>query len=84
VNQNSGVRIEALDGIGQKIQFFGIIEDICELDYERDIQVAMFRCRWIKQHQVNEVGLIVMDLDNVGYQDDPWVRMKPVENGITI
>ena len=28
VNQNSGVRIEALDGVGRKIQFFGIIKDI--------------------------------------------------------
>ena len=70
MNQNSGVRIEALVGMGQKIQFFGIIEDIWELDYGRDIQVAMFRCRYIKQHQVNEVGLTVMDLNNLGYQDD--------------
>ena len=37
VNQNSGVRIEALDGMGRKIQFFGIIEDIWKLDYGRDI-----------------------------------------------
>jgi hypothetical protein len=42
VNQNSGVRIEALDGMGRKIQFFDIIEDIWKLDYGRDIQVAMF------------------------------------------
>ena len=28
VNQNSGVRIEALDGLGQKIQYFGIIEEM--------------------------------------------------------
>ena len=34
VNQNSGVRIEALDGVGRKIQFFGIIEHIWKLDYE--------------------------------------------------
>jgi hypothetical protein len=37
VNQNNGVRIEALDGVGRKIQFYGIIEEIWELDYGRDI-----------------------------------------------
>ena len=73
MNQNNGVRIEALDGVGQKIQYFGIIEEIWELDYGRDITVALFRCRWIKQHQVNEIGLTIMDLENLGYQDDPWV-----------
>ena len=73
MNQNSGVRIEALNGLGQKIQYFGIIEEIWELDYGRDIMVALFRCRWIKQHQLNEIGLRVLDLKNLGYQDDPWV-----------
>ena len=28
VNQNNGVRIEALDRVGRKIQYFGIIEEI--------------------------------------------------------
>ena len=42
VNQNSGVRIEALDEMGRKIQFFGIIEDIWELDYGMNITVALF------------------------------------------
>jgi hypothetical protein len=42
VNQNSDVRIEALDGVGRKVLYFGIIEDIWELDYRRDIKVALF------------------------------------------
>ena len=78
VNQNSGVRIEALDGLGQKIPFFGINDDIWELDYGMSIQIALFRCRWIKQHQVNEIELTVMHLDNLGYQDDPWVLASRV------
>ena len=39
-----------------------IIEDIWELDYGRDIKVALFRCRWIKQHQFNEIRQRVVDL----------------------
>jgi hypothetical protein len=41
VNQNS-FQIEALNGVGRKIQFFGIIEDIWELNYGMNIMVALF------------------------------------------
>jgi hypothetical protein len=78
VNQNSGIRIEALDGVERKIQFFCIIEEIWELDYEKDITVALFRCRKIKQHQFNKIGSRVLDLENLGYQDDPWVLASRV------
>ena len=78
VNQNNDVRIEAIDEVGRKVLYFGIIEDIWELDYGRDIKVALFRCRWIKQHQFNEIRQRVVDLQNVGYQDDPWVLVERV------
>jgi hypothetical protein len=42
VNQNSGVRYEVEDDYGRKVSFFGIIEDIWELDYGRDLKVALF------------------------------------------
>ena len=78
VNQNSGVRIVSLDEVGRKTHFFGIIEDIWELDYGRGIKVALFRCRWIKQYQFNDIGLRVVDLQNIGYHDDPWVLASRV------
>jgi hypothetical protein len=62
----------ALDGLGRKAEFFGITEDIWKLHYRRDIKVALFRYRWIKQHQFNEIRLRVVDLQNVGYHN-PWV-----------
>ena len=40
--------------------------------------MALFQCSWIKQHQLNEIGLRVMDLENLGYQDDPWVLASRV------
>ena len=40
--------------------------------------MALFRCHWIKQHQFNEIGQRVVDLQNVGYHDDPWVLAKRV------
>ena len=40
--------------------------------------MALFRCHWIKQHQLNEIGLRVLDLENLGYKDDPWVLASHV------
>ena len=40
--------------------------------------MALFRCRWIKQHQLDKIRLRVLDLENLGYQDDPWVLASRV------
>jgi hypothetical protein len=79
VNQNSGVRVVAIDKDGQKADYFGIIEEIWELDYgSEELNVALFRCRWIKQYEFNDIGLRVVDLQNIGYHDDPWVLASRV------
>ena len=82
ISQNSGVRIEALDDrTGQNITYYGIIDDIQELDYGANIQIPVFRCRWVKYPQsveVDDYGLIIVNLDNVGYKDDPWVLASQV------
>ncbi|WVZ58128.1 hypothetical protein U9M48_008432 [Paspalum notatum var. saurae] len=80
--QNSGVRIDAIDDTsGVKVTYFGFIEDIWELDYGSNIQIPVFRCQWVKHPQgvqVDNYGLTVVDLTNVGYKDDPWVLAKRV------
>ena len=49
-NQNSGVRIDAIGHDGNKDSYFGVIEEIWELDYG-PLKIPMFRCQW-----VNRVG----------------------------
>jgi len=44
VAQNSGVRYEGFDeSIGESRTYFGQIEEIWELDYGGDLQLAVFR-----------------------------------------
>ena len=50
MNQNSGVRIDAIGHDGNKDSYFGVIEKIWELDYG-PLKIPMFRCQW-----VNRVG----------------------------
>jgi len=74
--QNSGVRIEAIDTSGQTVTYYGFIEEIWELDYGANIRIPVFRCQWVKHPQgvaVDNYGLTLVDLANVGYKDDPWV-----------
>jgi hypothetical protein len=74
MSQNSGVRIEALDErIGQSTTYYGVIDDILEVHYGSNIQIPVFRCRWLKYQRGVEVdgyGLMIVDLNNVGYKDD--------------
>jgi len=40
-NQNSGVRINAISNDGDKVSYFGVIEDIWELDYG-PLKISLF------------------------------------------
>ena len=81
VAQNSGVRIEAYDPLGQKTTYFGFIEEIWELDYGERMQILVFKCQWV-QHpggvNMDNYGLTLVDLKKVGYKDDPWVLANRV------
>jgi hypothetical protein len=40
------------------------------------IRIPVFRCQWVKHPNdvnVDNYGLKLVDLKNVGHQDDPWV-----------
>jgi ABC-type transporter lipoprotein component MlaA len=77
VSQNSGVRIEALDErIGQSTTYYGVIDNIWEVHYGSNIQIPVFGCHWVKNPRgvvVDGYGLMIVDINNVGYKDDPWV-----------
>ena len=46
-NQNSGVRIDAIDNNEKKDRYYGVIEEIWELDYG-PLKIPLFRCQWVK------------------------------------
>jgi hypothetical protein len=76
VAQNSGIRIEAFDPLGVKTTYYGYMQDIWELDYDARLQISFFKCEWVKHSNgvsVDNYGLTLVDLKNVGHKDDPWV-----------
>ena len=51
------------------------------MHYSYNIQIPVFWCRWVKHPRGIEVdgyGLTIVDLNDVGYKDDPWVLASQV------
>jgi hypothetical protein len=70
------VQYEGIDkSTGKSRTYFGQIEEICELNYGGDLQLAIFPCQWVKPKGVvmDDYGLTNVELQSVSYKDDHWV-----------
>lgn len=83
--QNSGVMVvaEAMHFASSKdknpilasISYFGVIEEIWEVDYTK-FKVPVFKCKWVDSKsgvQTDELGFTLVDLDRVGHKDEPFI-----------
>ncbi|KAK1666562.1 hypothetical protein QYE76_054721 [Lolium multiflorum] len=82
-NQNSGVRFDAATENGQKVTYYGYIEEIWELDYGPSFKVPLFRCKWFKLtgggvKVDQQYGMTMVDFNNLGYLDELFVLAKDV------
>jgi hypothetical protein len=77
--QNSGVRVDAYDVIGQdKNMYYGQIQEIWELDFH-GFKIPLFRYNWvdaIKGVVQDKYGFISVDLNHQGYKSKPFVLAK--------
>ena len=86
--QNSGVMVMASamhfsssrdkNPILASITYFGVIEEIWELDYLK-FKVPVFKCKWVNTNsgvQTDEMGFTLVDLDKVGYTDEPFIMAE--------
>ena len=81
MNQNSGVRIDAIGHDGNKDTYFGVIEEIWELDYG-PLKIPMFRCQWVNRVgggvTTDQYGMTIVDFKKIRYKDEPFVLVKDV------
>jgi hypothetical protein len=81
MNHNSVVRIDAMRYDGTTSTYYGVIDEIWELDY-KPLKVPMFRCQWVRLTgggvTVNDCGMTTVDLNRVGYSDEPFVLANDV------
>ena len=58
--------------------YFGVIEEIWELDYS-EFRVPVFKCQWVNRNtDVNqgEMGFTLVDLHKVSYKDKPFIMAE--------
>src|SRR5438128_7049077 len=75
-SQNSTIFTESLDSAGNKNTYYGFIEDIIELDYGRNLQIPVFKCkcaRVLNGVKVDNYGFTIVDLNVASYKNDPWI-----------
>ena len=80
-NQNSGVRIDARGNDGNKDSYFGVIEEIWELEYG-PLMILLFRCQWVNQVgddvTIDWYGMTIVDFKKIEYKDEPFILAKDV------
>jgi hypothetical protein len=80
-NQNSGVRIDAIGHDGNKDKYFGVIEEIWELDYG-PLKILLFRCQWVNRVgggiTTDRYGMTIVDFKKIGYKDEQFILAKDV------
>ena len=83
--QNSGVTVDGESAhfssvsnnnlINTSMSYYGVIEDIWELDYGQ-VRVPVFSCRWVNVNtgvRKDKIGFTLVDLKKGGYNDDPFI-----------
>jgi hypothetical protein len=80
-HQNSGVRIDAMDNNNNKNLYYGVIEEIWELEY-RPLNIPLFLCQWVKLTgggiRKDQSGMTIVDLTKIGLKGEPFVLDKNV------
>ena len=74
--------MDATDNNGKKDTYYGYIEEIWELDYGPNFKVPLFRSQWVKLSggvvTKDQYGMAMVDLNNLGYIDEPFVLAQDV------
>ena len=83
--QNSGVTIQAeavhfasskdKNPITASMSYFGVIEDIWEIDYVT-FRVPIFKCKWVDGNigvRTDDLGFTLVDLNKTRYTDEPFI-----------
>uniref|UniRef100_A0A803N0A6 DUF4216 domain-containing protein n=1 Tax=Chenopodium quinoa TaxID=63459 RepID=A0A803N0A6_CHEQI len=59
------------------VKYYGVVEDIIELDYFGHFKVVLFRCKWFQVEQ-DEFGLTCANFKRLCYTNDPFVMANQV------
>ncbi|XP_071694674.1 uncharacterized protein [Rutidosis leptorrhynchoides] len=64
-----------------KKSYYGVIQEIWELDYGNSYTIPLFKCKWVDNDsgaQVDEDGFTTVNLSTNGYKEEPFILAKLV------
>ncbi|XP_071697481.1 uncharacterized protein [Rutidosis leptorrhynchoides] len=64
-----------------KKSYYGVIQEIWELDYGDSYTIPLFKCKWVNNNrgvQVDEDGFTTVNLSTNGYKEEPFILAKLV------
>ena len=75
---NSGVWLEGFYSSSHQVDYYGILEEVWELSYNRVREnVVLFKCSWFDSHRGIKVhpknGMVELKSNRRGSQDDPFI-----------
>ena len=75
------MRIDAIGNDENKDSYFGVIEEIWELEYG-SLMISLFRCQWVNRAgggiTIDRYGMTIVDFKKIGYKVEPFVLAKDV------
>ena len=60
--------------------FYGLIQDIWELNYN-NFNVVVCRCDWVENNsgmKINDLGFLLVDLKRIGHKSDSFIMARQV------
>lgn len=78
--QNSGIMVSSDD----KLNYYGVLNEILELKYAKRRRVIMFKCRWFdtdikKNRQRVDLGFTSINTSQYWYVDEPFILANQVK-----
>ena len=74
--------MDTIDNSSKKETYYGYIEEMWELDYGPNFKVPLLWCQWVKLTRGGETkdqyGMTIVDLNNLGYRDEPFILAQDV------
>jgi hypothetical protein len=75
------VRIDAIGNDTKKDSYYGVIEEIWELDYG-SLKIPLFHRQWVNQAgggvTTDRYWMTIVDFKKIGYKDEPFILAKDV------
>ena len=79
------MHIDAIDIDGKKNSYYGVKEEIWELDYG-PLKISLLRYQWMNRAggdvTIDWHSMTIVDFKKIGYKDEPFLQVKAYHKSV--